>query len=391
MAQSVVFSNPSAPFVPRFIQKNTPAETTSASSTQEDEASTPIAFGRFRIRPELQVRYLQANGLPQGPGTTIDTNITTVTAGLTAELGEHWILNFAPTWVNYSDIRMRDSVNQSFKLKGATAIDDWTLQFSESLQTSIDVLAETAEQTKQRSWATVISGVRKLGNRSSYEGTASLKERYTDKFPDTKTWSTQQWLKTQLSPKVNAGLGLDLGYVDIVKQADMKYEQYLAQLNWKATDKLNVSIQGGLENRHSQAANTKTLHNPTLQASLGYKPLEHTRITITHSRSVSNSYFTDELVKNQEWSLALNQRLLGKLILDLNYSSQKNDYLTFGGITGRTANLNSFNSTLSVQVFKYWTVSAIYQSSKNTSPPLLGQQDFRYSTTQYGLEFRGSL
>lgn len=342
---------------------------------------------------------MQSNGLPSGPGASVDTKIFTVSPGLTADIGEHWILSYTPSWVNYSAASLHDSVNQDVKLIGATTLGAWALNFSEGFASSRDILAETAEQTKQHTWATLLAASRRIGNRSSYEGSASLNERYAEKAPDALTWSTQHWLKSQVSPKVNAGLGVDLSYIDFTddKRANMKSVQYLGQLSWRPTNKLNLSAQGGLENRRSEAAGTGTMRSPTLQISLGYQPFEHTSLTVTDSRGVSNSYFDDTVTKNKGWSVSLSQRLLEKLRLNVSYGDQTSDYTTFGGSTapansvaGRSDDMKIFNSSLSIQLFQRWTLAAIYHRSKNESKTASTiPTNFNFTTTQYGLELSG--
>ncbi len=396
MAQSVTVSAPAPPLAPGVIRQTAPADSPFAPDYQEAVSGTPIEFGQFRIHPFFSTSYMQANGLPSGLGVNVDTNIFTFSPGLTADVGEHWILNFNPSWVNYSAASMQDSVNQDVKLIGAATIDAWGLQFSEGFQSTRDVLAETAQQTKQHTWATLLSATRSIGVRTSYQGSVSLNERYADKAPDVLTWSTQHWLTMQVSPKVNTGVGLNLSYIDFPhsNQADMKSIQYLGQLTWKPTNKLNLSAQGGLETRRSQAAGTESMNSPTLQVSLGYQPFDHTTLTLSDFRNVSNSYFDDTLTKNKGWSVSLSQRLLEKLNLAITYSDQSSDYTTFGGspapassILGRSDDLTSFNATLSVKLFQRWTLAAIYQRSKNISERAgLALTNFNFATTQYGLQ-----
>lgn len=398
VAQSIMVTEQPLPLAPRIVQQSAPADSF-APDYKRAVSGTPITLGEFRIHPFMHTSFLKSEGLPSGQGINVDTDIFTFSVGLTAEAGDHWIMNYSPTWVNYSSSSMRDSVNHDFKLIGATTVNAWNLQFSEGYQSSTDILAETAEQTKQHTWATLLSASRSIGLRSNYEGSVSLNERYAEKAPDAVTWSTQHWLRMQVSPKVNAGVGIDLALIDFTNsnRANMKSIQYLGQLNWRPTKKLNFAAQGGLERRRSEAAGTETLKNPTLQISLGYQPLEHTSISLANFRGVSNSYFDDTVTKNKGWSVSINQRLLEKLHLDVSYSQQTSDYTTFGGSTtpsslvaGRSDDLNSFNATLSVQIFQHWTVGAIYQRSKNDSEhsgiPL---PNYSFTTTQYGVELSG--
>ena len=396
MAQSVVVSPPVAPLAPGVIRATAVTDSPLAPNYNEAVSGNPITIGQFRIHPSLFTSYMQANGLPSGQGVNIDTTIFTFSPSLTADVGEHWILNYSPSWVNYSAAKMQDSVNQNFQLIGATAADAWMLHFSEGFQSSLAVLAETAQQTKQHTWDTTVSGTRNIGTHSSYDGSVSLNERYADVAPDARTWSTQHWLRSQVSPKVNAGIGVHLSWIDFTsaKRANTDSIQYLGQLNWKPSNKINLSAQGGLEAIRSKGSGTETKHNPTHQVTLGYQPFEHTTLTIVESDTVANSYFDDTLTKNKGWNVSLNQRLLEKLQLTVTYGDQTSDYITFGGNTtpdpsvrGRSDDLTTFNSTLSIQLFQHWTLSAIYSRSKNDSSlATTNGANFNFTTTQYGLQ-----
>ena len=385
-------SDPALALAPRVVQQSTLNDSPLALNYKDAVSGTPIEFGGFRIYPSLAVRYMRATGLPVETGVSVDTSITTVTPAITAELGQHWILNYSPSWVTYSNKSMTDSVNQSFQLNGATTtVSGWDLKISEGFQSSNDTIPETAQQTKQNTWTTNLSADHKFGQRSSYEGSASMNDHYGVGFNDTRDWSTRQFLNMKMTEKTSAGLGIALGYTEISHAADMDYVQYLGQLNWQSTKKIALSAQGGIENRHSMSASAHDVSNPILQVSLGYQPFDHTRITLTDFSNVSSSFYDNTITKNKGWSLALNQRLLEKLNLDLSYSEQTNDYLGFGAnspnnsVNGRSDDVKSFNATLSVVVFKKWSVAAIYQSSKDDS----NQIGYHSSTTQYGIELRG--
>ena len=393
LAQTVTYSDPALALAPRSVQETPATGSPLTPNYKEAVSGTPIEFGSFRLFPSLSVRYLRSTGLPQGPGTTVDTDINSITAELTAEIGTHWILNYSPSWVNYSEKSLSDSFNQSFLLNGATttAVSEWKLALSEGFQSTNNVIAETAQQTKQTTWSTTVSAEHKVGQRSSYEGTAGMVDHHGEGFPDTRDWSTQHWMKMKMTEKTSVGLGVNLGYTEITDAADMDYVQYLGQFSWQSTEKIALSAQGGVETRHSMSASARDVSNPILRASLGYKPFEHTLITLTDFSNVSTSFYDNSITRNKGWNVDLNQRLLEKLQLDLSYSDQTSDYSAFGGgnasnpVNGRSDKVTSFNATLSVVVFKKWTLSAIYQSSKDASN-LAG---FDFSTTQYGVELRG--
>ena len=387
-AQSVLVGSPKTTLTPRIIQNDSAPDPSSSNVIAGPETATTYELGQIKLRPQLQLRYMQANGLPTGVGANKDTSISTFAPGVTLELGSSWILNYTPTWVKYSEPTLTDSTSQSFNLNGAAKTSNWTLQYGESFQSSQDIMAQTATQTKQHSWDTTFSASREFGQRSKYDGTLALNELYGDIFPDSKTWTTSHRLSSQITKKLNAGLGVTLGKIDFDSQDDMHYEQYSASIRWQSTEKIDLSIEGGFENRHFDTPGVGTLRSPTLQASLGYHPFEHTRISVTGIHAVSTSYLSSELVRNDGWSVSLNQRLLEKLNLSMSYNDQSNDYKGYATSnlpTVRKDTYKSFNTSLGVRLLKHWTLSAIYQNTKNTSD----NAGFGFATVQYGIELSG--
>jgi hypothetical protein len=100
----------------------------------------------------------------------------------------------------------------------------------------------------------------------------------------------------------------------------------------------------------------------------------------------------------------LNQRLLGKLSLDLNGGYSTTKYLSSTSLSnqigygaGRNDNYYSFNARLSCPLLKRGTVSVFYQYSENSSSQTrylqyyqhnvpLSQSAFAYTSSQVGIE-----
>lgn len=389
-AQSVLGGGgPKAPLTPRIVQQDRSPDASSSDILSGPETETSsFELGQIRLRPQLNLRYMQVNGLPTGIGANTDSSVFTFAPGITAELGSKWIIHYSPTWTNYSASSINDSTSHSASVAGATKVNDWTFGFSESFQSSQDILAETATQTKQHNWSTNLTASRKVGQRSMYDGDLSLDERYGDDFPDSKTWSTEHWLRSQVTPKLNAGLGFNLTKTDFSSRDDMRSEEFMGSIRWQTTRKIDLSVQGGLESRHFDTAGVGTLRSPTMQITLGYRPFEQTRFTLASTRAVSNSFFSNQVTRNTGWSASLNQRLLEKLNLSMSYSDQTSDYKSFATVTlpeVRSDKFKSFNASLGIMLLKRWTLAAVYQSNKNTS----SQGGFGFSTTQYGVELSG--
>ena len=77
-----------------------------------------------------------------------------------------------------------------------------------------------------------------------------------------------------------------------------------------------------------------TLVNPIFDATIQYQPFEQTRISLTGQRVVSATYLQDQVTETTGVSADLNQRLLGKLFLDLNGGYQLVKYVSSVNTSG---------------------------------------------------------
>ena len=210
---------------------------------------TPFQSGSLSLHPHLLYRYLHTTGLNFTPGQQVATDINTRSAGLLLDAGKHWTIDYTPTRTSYSASVYRDTVDHNLNLRGATVYDAWAFQFSEDFSASSPTLIETARQTKQKTWATQLGATYNLNSDLQIQTTAALNALYADLTPDTKDWSTTNWLSSKIEPGLDGALGLVLGYTDIAGRPDRTYEQYLARINWRFAEKLSLGIQGGLDVR----------------------------------------------------------------------------------------------------------------------------------------------
>lgn len=373
-------------------------------SRPEDPSGVIFQRGPFSLHPHLMARYIYGLGLPTNGGRHVASVINTLAPGLLVDMGKHWTLDYSPTWTSYTARALKDTVSQSFNLRGAGEVQGLAVNFSENYAKSSPILIETGGQTPQRNWATQLGASTRIGNKTTFQTSASLNERYGEIIPDTRDWSTMNWLTMQYSTRTQIGLGVGAGYSDIVSQPDATNERYMGRFNWSPTDKLKLTVDGGVEARHSRASAAKDRRNPILTASLAYQPYPTTTIILASARTVTTAYFQNQLMKGANWNLNLEQRLLAHFYLSAGYTHQVNDFQSITTVApivlpeippvdpmpnaplisrpGRSDRTESFNARLTTQLFGHWTVAASYQKSNNRS----SEKGFTFNTTQFGLE-----
>jgi uncharacterized protein (PEP-CTERM system associated) len=165
----------------------------------------------------------------------------------------------------------------------------------------------------------------------------------------------------------------------------MSFEQIQGRVNWRATEKISFQLHGGAEFRQILSGGTSDLINPVFDGTIQYQPFEHTKIFLTGQEVVSASYLSQaQVTETTGVSAGLNQRLLGKLFLDLSGSYQAVKYVASASApaSSRDDKYYSFNARLSRTFLKRGTIAVIYQYSKDNSS-LAG---YSFNSNQVGFQ-----
>jgi hypothetical protein len=230
-----------------------------------------------------------------------------------------------------------------------------------------------------------------LSQNLDYVGNGESLTNQLENLANSKSWSTLEWLNYQFWPRFNAGLGAGFGYNQQDNSPDSIYEQYQGRVNWRATDKISFQLSGGLQDQQYLSGGASGLLTPIFGGTIQYQPFEQTRLSVNANRTVSNSSFQNQVTVVTGVTADLNQRLLGRLNLDLSggYSTTEYQASATGLSTSRNDNVFSFNARLSCPLLKRATVSVFYAYSNNASSQsgfATAGSGYGYTTSQGGLE-----
>jgi hypothetical protein len=385
-AQNVLApSQPDLQYQPQVAQ-----QTTQLSATTNAVSPVPafLQWGSVTAHPRISYSFVSSTGVQYQPGSATNTTIQTLSPGITLELGTHWSLDYQASWNVYSSRQFNDTLDHALSLLGATTYENWTFNFSQGFSRSTQPLIQTGRQTQQDQYSTSITALDRLDQHLMLETDASQSLLYTTDFNDTKEWSLLEWLHYQFSPQLDTALGIGPGYVEVNNGADMNYYKFLGKIDWRPSTKLNLHLDGGLDHRRLRTANASYIDNPIANASIGYKIFDHTMLTFGASRTVSASYFANQIQKSLGWNAGVNQRLLGIFNLSLSAGDQKSTYELTDPTTSTTStrddNDHWYDARVSTVVLKRGTISIFYRRSKNAS----STPGYSFSSNQVGLEFR---
>jgi len=400
VASSQTTSSSSGGIVPAMLRK---VGITSESSLA-DPTGAFFKMGPLSFHPSVLARYTYALGLQSGDGRRVASVINTYAPALRVDLGEKWTFDYSPSWVSYTARGFEDTFDQSMSLAGATKVQEWGVQFSESYSFSSPILLETGRQTPQRNWTSSLGAGRGFGTDWTFQTSLGLSERYAEITPDVRDWSTMNWIVSRALPKMEIGVGAGAGYSDVVGKKDSNNESYMGRFNWSIGEKLALGIDGGLQVTHFRGTDSTTTRTPTANASLGYKPFKATSVSLGYTRSLKSSFIADQLSRSASWNLALQQRLLKRFFASVSYSRQTTTFVSifanppivppaeFGSETestssplgfvisppGRSDIAQSITLGLRTQFFERITVGLSFQHTENRS----GVKGFESNSTQ---------
>ena len=305
------------------------------SSGIRQNSDEPFQWGPVTFRPHVNYNLSYGNGVEYTTNHTTSTVIQSISPGMTVDLGRHWSADYTPTLTYYSSSKFSDTLNHSASLTGATSYGDWLLGLSQTWNLSSAPLAETAAQTEQQNFNTGLSASYVINDHFSTDLGVNQDFNYVTGGQDSKTWSTMDWLNYSFWKRLAVGAGVGGGYTDTdpdgsggVSNGDQTFEQLQGRINWRATDRLSLSLTGGFEYLQFDTPGIANSFSPIFSAAIQYQPFAQTQLALSASRTVSSSdyFILSQTTETTAVTLSLNQRLLKEFNLTVSGGYTKTEY-----------------------------------------------------------------
>jgi hypothetical protein len=403
-----ILANPVAPEaapVPQWQQEQPDEMDVFEPAGQVNQNSVPeiFCYGPFQIRPHADYQVLYGNGIQYAPGNAESTLIQQLSPGILLDLGRHWVLDYTPTFVFYSNKKFQNTTDSSITLNGGFQYEAWKFSLSHSSQLSSAPTVEAGGQTDQDTHSTTFGASRILNSVLSTDLGFNQQIDIISGRQNSYDWSSVDWINYQFWPRLNAGLGAGAGYVliegngsnngqfgqGITGDTDQTYELAEARVNWRATDKMSLQISAGLQDRQFNTAGASDSVTPIFSASLQYQPAKKTQIALTASRTTASSdyYLAAQETETTIVGVSLNQGLFHQFSLGASIAYSLTDYNAAtssqaANAANRSDNLVLFNIRLSHPFLKRGTWSVFYQYSNDSS----SQAGYSFDSNQEGLE-----
>jgi hypothetical protein len=345
---------------------------------------TPWRYGPLALRPHLETRVLTARDLRDRDGHLNTTTVRELSPGLRVDLGDRWLADASVSWTDYTTSAFRDTFGQSARLAGYVSLEDWHVHLADTYTADDTSRTETGRQTRQQLNAATLGMVRAFGERWSAETSLTRETRVVVDAPDAREWRVLQGFNVNLIPAVTAAARATAGRVNLDPGADLAYVRPGAAVTWRPGPKLTITAEAGAERRWRVSGLHAPRTHPVGGVSATFRPFSPTELTVRADESLATSYAENQLDRQRQWSAGLRQRLLVRLVAQLEHGQQRTQFLDTGsgGAILRRDVTRNWQFTLSTRVLRRGTLAVLWRAGRNTSSGTFG-----YHARQTGVAF----
>ena len=356
--------------------------------------------GPLDLHARLGYSMVYASGLGASVNVRQSTFISTVSPGLTLDLGNHLSVSYDASVADYTGSDFTDTTSHLATLFWQTTYEDWALGLSQSYAVGNSPLVETGAQTEMEAYVTALSATRNLNDKLSVTLGANQSFRFSDQagIDNVRSWTGDAAVNYAINPKAQAGLSIAGGYDEASLGSSMSFEQYQGVLMFRPETQMTLDISGGIEEASFTAGDAPSLATPIFSASLQYQFRANTIISLTAGRGVSPSFFSNQTTIATSVAVSLQHQFLRKFSLGLTAGYGQSTYKDvepgplpryFFGTPAlsslevtRDDDVSWASASLSYQFLPRLAGSLFYSYSQNDST----QGSFAYNSSQVGIQ-----
>ena len=301
----------------------------------------------------------------------------------------------------FTDNSGADAHDQNASVELGGKLNRLSLAAKQTLTTQSDAdVANLAAngRVRRKTWITNIDTDYEISDKTSASlDLAQTIGDYSGAFSDTADRSASLWLDYQFLPKVKAGVGGTVGYLQVDGNAvnhnpNSAYYQGKLRLAWQASEKVTINANGGYEYRNIQdlAVSDPSMFVFGLDAT--WKAAERTSVRLGATRGrIGNNALGSALNQQTAFTASLSQGLANNFILNLEggYSMAEYELTTRNAPVGVLAGIRDDNyafvkPSLAYRFAERAQATVYYQYRRNDSTALANANDFY--NNQLGIE-----
>jgi hypothetical protein len=313
-----------------------------------------------------------------GPGFTITSS------DMRTDGGKSLTLSYGPSFLIYTDQTDRNTINHAAALSASLAFTKLSLGLSQTVSAGTDPVVEAGTRTDRLALGTALNARYAFGGKLSADVNFGLDiTDYAARY-NSWTWSNGDGLNYQCSSRVNVGVGLTLGYIDMEGFPGQNYEDLMVRATYSISEKLGVNASAGLDWRQYRSGVDDTL-SPIWDVAAVYRPQERTTLSLgLFQRNYSSAYYGNQNYLSTGANVGVRQELLTRYTFSVTARYYRSDYeATVVGVgSGSTDDVVAVGTQFDIKLNERWTAGVFYEFSHNAS------DSRRFTRNRVGLETR---
>ena len=214
----------------------------------------------------------------------------------------------------FADYDQYSTVDQLVQFTGIYSLARLILGLDQDYVKSLDTITDVGARTPSEIFTTRLTSMYQVNDRASFEVNGQyLNTSYEDpRLLGSRQWENQNWFNRQMSGKINAGLGLTLGYWDVDQSGSQTYQQVVSRAIYRFAEKMDVTATVGGEWRQYSGGAASTL-DPIFRIGANYRPRDATTIFLEmHRYQQSSAGYGSQNYIDTAVSFGVRQRLFNK-------------------------------------------------------------------------------
>jgi hypothetical protein len=328
--------------------------------------------------------------------TSIEPTISLGLGGTGEDQTNFLAFVYAPNVFIFADHSNADAFQHVIHLAGQRQFARLTLNVGEDIQildsTNLTSLTDTTgrqanidvgRKTRANIFDSKLGASYDLSSKTFLTASADYLVYNYPSLISSETVSGSLFFNYNYGAKIVVGVGGTGGYDKAEGSTpDQYFEQGNLRLSYQVTGKISFSATGGIEVREFGGARGEYI-SPVYDLSANYQPFDGTSVSLTGSRTTRNSaVISGGDFASTKIDLGLRQRLFQRIFIGLNGGYENDDYFsaTSSVDVSRTDNYYYFQSSIDVNVTRFWTVGAYYLHRQDIS----SLDNFKFSDNQVG-------
>jgi hypothetical protein len=286
------------------------------------------------------------------------------------EKRNYFFARYTPNVIIFTDHGAENSVDQDALVDTQWQFSKLTLGLKSRFQTLSGGDIDVGTRIDRTLFTVDATSRYDISDKTSAEVNFGFSNRDYQGALDSHEFTNQDWLNYLILPKINLGIGMNLGYLSVQSSPNQTFEQGLLRASYQASAKLALNAQTGVEFRQIESSLGRDSTNSVFGMGGNYTPFDGTDIMVdAYRRTESSATAVGENITYTGINARIRQRVLQKyyLMLTGGYSNAIYEETLFSADFQREDNTISLRPSLLFDLTRRSSMELAYEFRRNDS------------------------